>query len=109
MKIKHHPYSAVNWKKIPKVNINGEKGTSWSRTLTMGDIRIRMVKYAKGYLSDHWCKKGHVIYCIKGSMISELKDGKKFKIRKGMSYHVGDDSDAHRSSTMKGCLLFIVD
>ena len=42
-------------------------------------------------------------------MISELKDGKKFKIRKGMSYHVGDDSDAHRSSTMKGCLLFIVD
>lgn len=109
MKIKHHPFVAVTWKKIPKVKSNGETGTSWSRTYTMGEIRIRMVKYAAGYLADHWCEKGHVIYCIKGSMVSELKDGRKFAIKKGMSYQVGDSSDAHRSSTKKGCMLFIVD
>jgi hypothetical protein len=42
-------------------------------------------------------------------MISELEDGRKFTLKKRMTYQVGDDSNAHRSSTKKGCKLFIVD
>ena len=75
----------------------------------MGDIRIRMVEYSAGYIADHWCNKGHVIYCIEGKMKTELQDGRIMKLKKGMTYHVGDDSEAHRTSSKKGCKLFIVD
>ena len=109
MKIKEFPFDAIDWKKIEKVKARGLNGKAWSRTIMIGEIRIRMVKYCAGYLADHWCDKGHVIFCISGRMTSELKDGRKFKIKKGMSYHVGDKSDEHRSTTKKGCRLFIVD
>ena len=53
--------------------------------------------------------RGHIIYCAKGKMVTELQDGKKIKLKKGITYHVGDNSMAHRSSSKKGCKLFIVD
>ncbi|MCK7521976.1 MAG: DHCW motif cupin fold protein [Ignavibacteriales bacterium] len=69
-----------------------------------------------GWLSIHGvikqiiaCDKGHVIYCIDGEMTTELKDGRKITLRKGMSYIVGDGSQAHKTFTDKGARLFIVD
>jgi hypothetical protein len=87
----------------------GEKGFALWQTIMMGDIRIRMVEYSSGYVADHWCNKGHIIFCIKGKMRTELKDGRIMKLKKGVTYHVGDDSEAHRTSSKKGCNLFIVD
>ncbi|MFM8914255.1 MAG: DHCW motif cupin fold protein, partial [Flammeovirgaceae bacterium] len=74
-----------------------------------GPMRVRMVEYSKNYSADHWCHKGHIIYCIEGEMTTELEDGRKFTLKKGMSYQVGDDAEAHRSSTKDGVILFIVD
>ena len=68
-----------------------------------------MVEYSKDYVADHWCAKGHIIYCVDGEMETELKDGRKFILLKGMMYTVGDNSDAHRTSASNGCRLFIVD
>jgi len=42
-------------------------------------------------------------------METELQDGRKFLLEKGMSYHVGDNDEAHRSASTNGCTLFIVD
>jgi len=42
-------------------------------------------------------------------MVSELKDGRKSVLKKGMAYHVGDNIDSHRSYTENGVKLFIVD
>lgn len=109
MNIQHHPFQTTNWRRIEKLKFTGEKGFALWRTIMMGDIRIRMVEYSAGYVADHWCNKGHVIYCIKGKMVTELQDGRKMKLTKGMSYVVGDDSEPHRSSSKKGCKLFIVD
>lgn len=109
MNISEHPFQTINWRKIEKIKFPGEKGFATWQTIMMGDIRIRMVEYSAGYVADHWCNKGHVIYCIKGKMITELQDGRKMKLAKGMSYVVGDDSEAHRTSSKKGCKLFIVD
>jgi quercetin dioxygenase-like cupin family protein len=109
MKIQEHPFTTVNWSKIEKEKHNGEKGFALWQTIMMSDIRIRMVEYSAGYIADHWCSKGHVIYCIKGKMTTALQDGRKMKLKKGMSYHVGDNSEAHRTSSKKGCKLFIVD
>ena len=75
----------------------------------LGDLRIRLVEYSRGYLADHWCDKGHIIYCIDGEMTTELKDGRKLALRKDMSYIVGDNSESHRTFTEKGVRLFIVD
>ena len=59
-----------------------------------------MVEYSPGYLADHWCDRGHVLYVLQGELDSELRDGRKFKLTAGMSYQVSDFGDAaHRSST----------
>lgn len=75
----------------------------------MNDIRIRMVEYSASYSADHWCGKGHVIYCIEGEMQTTLMDGRKYLLTAGMTYHAGDDGVPHRSESKYGCKLFIVD
>jgi hypothetical protein len=78
--------------------------------VNIGDLRVRMVEYSQGYLADHWCDRGHVLYVVSGELDTELRDGRKFKLLPGMSYQVSDFGDAaHRSSTITGATLFIVD
>jgi quercetin dioxygenase-like cupin family protein len=66
------------------------------RTLEVGNIRVRMVEYTPGYLADHWCSRGHVLLVLEGELVTELKDGRIFTLRAGMSYQVttcGQTSD----------------
>ena len=77
--------------------------------MQLDNIRVRIVEYSSNYKANHWCKKGHIIHCLEGEMNTELEDGRIKKLTKGMTYFVGDNSDAHRSFTAKGCKLFIVD
>lgn len=109
MHFPHHSFETHDWSTIEKVTYNGEKGFALWQTIMMNEIRIRMVEYSAGYVADHWCNKGHIIHCIEGEMETELKDGRRIILKKGMTYHVGDDSNAHRSSSVSGCKLFIVD
>jgi quercetin dioxygenase-like cupin family protein len=109
MKMDPFPFQLTNWNNIPDGEYKGETGSAYWKVLNFGDIRIRMVEYSAGYLADHWCSKGHIIYCTEGEMTTELKDGRSFTLTPGMSYQVGDNSDAHRSWTNAGVKLFIVD
>ena len=68
-----------------------------------------MVEYSPGYLADHWCSKGHVLLCLAGELETELSDGRRFTLRPGMSYQVGDGDPPHRSVTKTGARIFIVD
>jgi mannose-6-phosphate isomerase class I len=68
-----------------------------------------MVEYTAGYRADHWCVKGHILLCIEGQLETELKDGRRFTLKPGMSYQVADNAEPHRSSTQIGARLFIVD
>jgi len=88
----------------------GETGEAIWRTFTIGDLRVRQVEYTPGYLADHWCDLGHVLYVLEGELDTELRDGRTFKLLPGMSYQVSNEGDApHRSSTRTGAKLFIVD
>lgn len=109
MEIKQFPFQTVNWKDIEAEEHLGTSGKSYWKIFNMGNIRVRMVEYTAGYLADHWCHKGHIIYCISGEMTTKLQDGREFILTQGMTYHVGDNSDAHCSTTKNGCQLFIVD
>src|SRR4051812_41660063 len=109
MKMAAMEMSVTDWAEVPATEHRGDPGVAYWRTRNFGDIRVRMVEYSAGYVADHWCLKGHVIFCVSGSLTIELKDGKKLALAAGQSYHVGDGEPGHRSSTVSGALLFIVD
>jgi hypothetical protein len=109
MNISSFPFQTLNWSSIPKEEHRGETGMAYWQIQMMNDIRVRMVEYSPGYKADHWCSKGHIIFCTEGEMDTELEDGRIFTLSKSMCYFVGDNCEAHRSSTEKGCKLFIVD
>ena len=103
------PFGTTDWSKIQPTEHKGERGFAYWRTLQCGTIRVRMVEYAPGYIADHWCPKGHILFCLEGALTTELEDGRKFTLLPGMSYQVGDDIASHRSYTETGAKLFIVD
>jgi hypothetical protein len=110
MKIPALPFTVTDWSQIAATTHPGETGHALWRTLNIGELRVRMVEYAAGYLADHWCDRGHVLYVLEGELETELRDGRTFTLKPGMSYQVSDFGDAaHRSSTKTGAKLFIVD
>ncbi len=110
MKIPALPFTVTDWSTIAPTEHAGETGKAFWRTLAIGDIRIRMVEYTPGYLADHWCDRGHILFVVEGELVTELRDGRSFTLKPGMSYEVSDFGDApHRSKTTAGAKLFIVD
>jgi len=109
MNIKNIPFEAIDWATVQGERHEGESGYALWRVRQYGDIRVRIVEYSPNYIADHWCSKGHILYCIDGEMTTELKDGRTIQLRKGMSYQVEDENYPHRSHTKKGATLFIVD
>ncbi len=103
------PFQIIDWTDVPRTEHIGEKGLAFWQTLQLHGVRIRIVEYTKGYLADHWCKKGHIVHCLKGDFISELQDGRRFHMREGMTYVVSDNLSSHRSSTEHGVTLLIID
>ncbi len=102
-------FATTDWSTIEPSAHKGETGTAYWRTRQFGAIRVRMVEYTPGYRADHWCSKGHVLLCLEGELHTELRDGRRFVLKPGMSYQVADNAEAHRSSTPGGAKLFIVD
>ena len=109
MKIDNIPFHTTQWDSIEPTIHSGETGHAIWRTLSLGDLRVRMVEYTPGYLADHWCHKGHILLVLEGVLETELADGRTFQLQPGMSYQVADDAEPHRSSTTTGVKLFIVD
>ncbi len=103
------PFQSIDWHAIPKTEHKGETGISYWQTLQLGGLRVRVVEYSKGYLADHWCQKGHIVYCLGGEFIVELEGGEKTTLTKGMSYIVSDNLSSHRSYSKEGVKLLIVD
>ena len=109
MRMTDIPFGTTDWSTVQPTTHAGDTGTATWRTRQFGDIRVRLVEYSPGYMADHWCDKGHIIFCVNGELDTDLSDGRKFTLTPGMSYQVADGTDAHRSHTAKGARLFIVD
>ncbi len=103
------PFETIDWNKVEKTEHKGETGTSFWQTILKDGLRIRIVEYSAGYLADHWCEKGHIVHCLEGGFITELKTGEKITLSKGMSYVVSDGLSSHCSFSKDGVKLLIVD
>lgn len=100
------PFQTIDWKNVPRTEHKGEKGSAYWQTVQFEGLRVRYVEYSKNYKADHWCEKGHIVYCLKGEVVNQLKSGEKSTLREGMSYFVSDDLNSHRSITKKGVHMF---
>jgi len=103
------PFETIDWKTISATEHKGETGTAYWQTVQHPGLRVRIVEYTAGYLADHWCRKGHIVHCLEGEFTSQLADGKEFLLTKGMTYIVSDNLSSHRSVTVDGVKLLIID
>lgn len=105
------PFQVTNWAAVPATEYPGESGTALWRTLKFGSLRVRLVDYSSAYRSDHWCKRGHIMFVVSGVLEIELANGEVFRLTEGMSFEVSDQESVHRTRTIAdtGATLFIVD
>jgi hypothetical protein len=102
-------FGTTDWSTIERTEHPGERGMAYWRTRQFGSIRVRMVEYSADYLADHWCSKGHILLVLDGELLTELADGRRVTLTPGVSYQVADNAEAHRSMSVGGATLFIVD
>ncbi|MCE1188999.1 MAG: DHCW motif cupin fold protein [Ignavibacteria bacterium] len=103
------PYQTIDWSSIPQTEHPGTTGMASWKTVQFPGLRIRIVQYSAGYLADHWCKKGHIVHCIEGEVISELENGDSSVLHPGSTYVVSDNLSSHRSISPNGVTLLIID
>lgn len=109
MQLSDIPFEITDWRRLEATEHAGEVGVARWRTRQFGAVRVRLVEYSPGYRADHWCQKGHILFCVAGELETELADGRLFRLGPGMSYQVADNAEPHRSRTATGATLFIVD
>jgi hypothetical protein len=102
-------FQTIDWTNILQTEHKGESGTSFWRTIEFPALRIRMIEYSPGYVADHWCNKGHIVHCLDGEFTSELEGSIEQILSAGMTYIVSDDASSHRSHTVHGAKLLVID
>jgi quercetin dioxygenase-like cupin family protein len=105
------PEEVIDWSRRPLSHVAGLSSAATARTRQVGEVRLRIIEYAPGYVADHWCSKGHIIYVIAGEpLIDHQNDSPACALSAGMSWHVADDEGpAHRARSDRGATIFIVD
>ena len=110
MKLEDMPVGAIDSSQVPASEHPGETGTVTMRARQLGETQIRLVDYSAGYVADHWCAKGHIIFVAEGDLVIEHQDGSRYPLAAGTSYHVADnDGSPHRVICEGGATVFIVD
>ncbi|MFJ8435837.1 DHCW motif cupin fold protein [Kitasatospora sp. NPDC094019] len=103
------PFTATDRTQVAEERKSGGSGEVTSRVQRFGEVRARRVDHSPGYVADHWCRKGHVLFVLEGELVTALDDGRVVVTGRGGSYQVADDAEAHRSSAPSGASPLIVD
>lgn len=110
MRLKNLAPGAIDWPCEPVSLQRGQTGGAASPTRMLGDTQLRIVDYGAGYLADHWCGKGHILFVFSGALIIEQRDGNRYERRPGMSWHAADnEGPPHRVVSAAGARVFIID
>lgn len=81
MQPKNIPFSTTDWSAVEHTEYSAQAGQAFWLTQHFEEIRVRTVEYTPGYVLDHWCSKGHILFCIEGELVTELEDGRRFTTR----------------------------
>ncbi len=103
------PFQFIDWSDVEKVKYKGEQGYCIWQTIQYPGLRIRLVEYSNDFIADHWCEKGHIVHCVSGEFVTELKTGEKITLKSNESFVVSDDASSHLSYTTTGAKMLIVD
>lgn len=104
------PRGMIDWANDPPETLPGETGAATTRSRRFGDTQLRLVEYSAGYLADHWCDKGHVLFVVAGDLTIEHRDGRRYDLTTGATWHVADHgAPAHRVVCERGATVFIID
>ena len=103
------PFQTIDWTTIERVAYKGDTGVANWQTIQYPGLRIRLVEYSKDYLADHWCEKGHIVYCLSGEFETELSTGEKMIFSKDQSFIVSDKASLHLMKSDNGARLLIID
>jgi uncharacterized cupin superfamily protein len=110
MKLKSFSVGEIDWSKVPAVAQAGETGTAAARTVKLGDVTLRFVKYSAEFKADHWCTKGHILYVVSGNVVIEYDDGTHTYLSPGMSWHAPEGATtAHLLRCERDATVFIMD
>ncbi len=109
MKLENLPVGITNWSQVPVSVVPGESGRATVRTRQFGGVQLRLVDYSAGYIADHWCSKGHIVFAVMGDLMIEHQGGPRYTLTPGMSYHVADEGPPHRVLSDAGATIFVVD
>jgi hypothetical protein len=110
MRLENILLGMTDWSQVAPSAHPGASGTATARTCQLGEIQLRCVDYSPGYLADHWCSKGHLVFVVVGDLTIEHENGQPYSLGPNMSYHVSDDSvSPHRVLSMNGATIFVVD
>jgi hypothetical protein len=110
MKLADFQRGMIDWMSVSRTTHPGATGHAVMRSRVLGDIQLRMVEYSPGYLADHWCDKGHILLVTEGAVLLEHRDGTRYELSAGVSWHVADNGAAsHRVICEHGATVFIVD
>lgn len=111
MKLAHLPEGTTDWSTMPVALIPGASGSAQDRVHRVGDVQLRVVESVAGYLADHWCSKGHVLYVIAGKLAVEHQNTQPDRtLSAGMSWYVPDDDGTpHRVRSDSGGTISILD
>jgi quercetin dioxygenase-like cupin family protein len=109
MKLEGIPFQSIDWANREPTSHPGAPGVATWRTVEVGNVRVRKVEYSPGFVSDHWCERGHVLLVLEGQLVTELNDGRRITLGAGDSFVVDDTDGSHRVSSPGGAHVFIVD
>ena len=110
MEIEDKGVSLANWSELIRKETAGKVGNSIEATLEYGNIRVRKIEYSPGYIADHWCCKGHIVFILEGAMKIKRKNGEEFTVSKGMSFICGEnDINPHMAYSDSGASILIID
>jgi quercetin dioxygenase-like cupin family protein len=110
MELRSLPETVVDWSCMSPTRMAGASAGASVRAHRTNDVQLRLVDYDPGYLADHWCSKGHILYVISGSLTIEHGDDKEpYELTAGMSWQTADDGSPHQVRTTGGAKVFIVD
>ena len=111
MKLTNMPERVTDWARLGSFEVPGISGVATIRMEKLGDAQLRVIEYGPGYLADHWCTKGHVVFAVKGALTSEHQGGQPdCEISAGMTWCVADDEGPpHRVRSDGGAMVFVLD